>query len=174
MEQLEIQVPYPFIRARARLSWRELKFGIEQRLLRPRDAIEVALDSLEQGDAGERVAELASASPQEPISELVDRLASKEPQQELLSIQRKWVFLVLAWVFEHRVDFKDPLEIVEKVYADLGYPEQVTPMVRYMPMDGPDLGSKERNEQRLFQRWTDYLKVEAAIYLRSSRAICPS
>lgn len=171
MEQLEIQVPYSFIRQRTRLSWAEVKFGIEERMLRPLDAIEVAADSLEHEEATELVTELASASPDEPILERVISLASNEQQRDIQSIQRKWAFLVLAWVFEHRDEFQDPLEIVEKVYADLGYPEQVAPMVRYMPTEEYDLGSKEQNEERLFRRWGDYLKAEVLVHSGASLTV---
>ena len=82
-------------------------------------------------------------------------------------MRRKWAFLILAWVYEHRDSFEDPLDLVEKLYADLDYPEQVAPFVRYMPTDEPDLGSRGQNEQRLFQKWAEYLQKEARYFLLS-------
>jgi hypothetical protein len=72
--------------------------------------------------------------------------------------------LVLAWIYEHRGAFLDPLQTVEEVYADFGYPERIAGFVRYMPMDGPDLGSREANEQRLMERWKEYLDATAPTY----------
>jgi hypothetical protein len=164
MEQLEIRIPYSFIRQRTRLTWNEVKYGIEERLLRPQDVSQVALDALEQGADAAHVADLALSSPNESVLNLVSSLASGEAQQDVRAIQRKWAFLVLAWIFEHRSEYKDPLDIVEKVYADLDYPEQVSPFIRYMPMDEPDLGSRELNEQRLIQRWAAYLNAESMLY----------
>lgn len=160
MEQLDIQVPYSFIRKRTRLTWNEVKYGIMQGLFHPRDATEVALDAVERGADSELILELAASNPHESVLSLVERLAACETPQEVRAVQRKWTFLVLAWVFEHRNEYEDPLDIIEKIYADLDYPEQVAPFVRYMPEEGPDLGSKERNEQRLFQRWAAYLNAE--------------
>lgn len=160
MEQLDIQVPYSFIRKRARLTWNEVKYGIMQGLLHPRDATEAALDAVERGAESELVLELAASDPRESVLRLVERLAACEAQPEVRAVQRKWTFLVLAWVFEHRKEYEDPLDIVEKVYADLDYPERVAPFVRYMPEEEPDLGSKELNEQRLFQRWAAYINAE--------------
>lgn len=166
MEQLEIHLPYSFICERTRLSWAEVQYGIKERILRPQDAIEVARDELEQEADNQRILHLASSSHDESVLDRVAQLAAAEPRQDPRAIQRKWAFLVLAWVLEHRARYSDPLDVAEKVYADLDYPEQVAPFIRYMPSDEPDLGSKELNEQRLFQKWTDYVKAEALVYSR--------
>jgi hypothetical protein len=71
---------------------------------------------------------------------------------------------VLAWFYEHRGEVPDPLLRVEEVYADFGYPEQIAKFVRYMPMEGPDLGSREANEHRLFERWKRYIEEVAPTY----------
>lgn len=168
MEQLEIQVPYSFIHERTRLSWAEVQYGITERILRPQDVLEVAKDELEQEEDNQLILQLASSSRDEPVLERVTQLAAAEPRQDLRAIQRKWAFLVLAWVLEHRDRYSDPLDIAEKVYADLDYPDEVAPFIRYMPSDELDLGSKELNEQRLFQKWADYVKAEAEVHSRPS------
>jgi hypothetical protein len=164
MEQLKIRVPYWFIRQKTRLDWHEAKRGLEEEILEPQDVIEVARDSLLQGEDTNYVVALASSGADEPLLEIVTRLASGEALRDPRTINRKWAFLLLAWVFEHRTNYADPLDIVEKLYADLEYPEQVAPLVRYMPTDEPDLGSKERNERRLFGKWADYLLAEGAVH----------
>jgi hypothetical protein len=161
MEQVQISIPYSFIRQRAQLTWRDVRFGIEQGLLRGRDVAEVAADQMERGTQDDVVVELAGASPDEAVQERVQRLASAEQSEDPLDVRRKWAYLALAWIFEHRAHYPDVLDLVEKVYADLDYPEQVAPFVRYMPSDEPDLGSRERNEQRLISKWADYLRAES-------------
>lgn len=160
MEQVQISIPYSFIGQRAQLTWSDMRFGIEQGLLRCQDVAEVAADQLERGVQNELVVELAGAAPDESVLERVQRLATAEQNEDRLDVRRKWVFLVLGWIFEHRANYPDALDLVEKVYADLDYPEQVAPFVRYMPSDEPDLGSRERNEQRLISKWADYLRAE--------------
>ena len=80
-------------------------------------------------------------------------------------LRDKWLYLVLAWLYEQRGAVPDPLQTVEEVYADFGYPEEIAGLIRYMPMDGPDLGSREANERRLFERWRQYLDSAAAKHL---------
>lgn len=162
MEQVQISIPYSFIRQRTQLTWSDVRFGIEQGLLRGTDVAGVAADQMERGSHDELVVELAGAAPDEPVLDRVQTLASAEQSEDLLDIRRKWAYLALAWIFEHRAHYPDGLDLVEKVYADLDYPEQVAPFVRYMPSDEPDLGSRERNEQRLISKWADYLRAERA------------
>lgn len=164
MEQVAISVPYEFIKDRAKLTWREVKYGIEEALLAPPDAIDVAVDYLVDGVESESVVRLASLERDAPVLEYVVQLAQTEPERDVVAISDKWAFLVLAWLFEHRDRYADPLGLVEKVYADLGYPEKVAPFVRYMPSDEPALGSSEAHEQRLLQRWADYVEEGTDFY----------
>lgn len=161
MEQVQISTPYSFIRQRTQLTWSDVRFGIEQGLLRCHDVAGVAADQMERGAQDDLVVELAGAAPDEPVLERVQRLASAERIEDPLDARRKWAYLALAWIFEHRAHYLDALDLVEKVYADLDYPEQVAPFVRYMSSDEPDLGSRERNEQRLINKWADYLRAES-------------
>lgn len=55
-------------------------------------------------------------------------------------------------------ELADPLDDVETVYAEFDYPPEVGRFVRYMPSDEPDLGSRERNEARLVEKWERYLE----------------
>ncbi|WP_201714654.1 DUF2247 family protein [Rossellomorea arthrocnemi] len=50
---------------------------------------------------------------------------------------------------------KSPLKKgqIEQIYADFEYPESISKLVRYMPMDGPDYGSLELTEKRLYKYW---------------------
>ena len=165
MDLIKVPITLEFLDARVRLSWREVAFGLENELLLPAEipllaAWRVATDP----EPSAALVELAGQSPGEPHGELVAALASAEPEAALESIQRTWLYLVLAWIFDHRTDYESPLGVVESVYADFGYPSEITPFVRYMPMQGPDLGSREANEGRLYDSWRHYLEETAALF----------
>jgi hypothetical protein len=85
-------------------------------------------------------------------------LAAREPEETLSELRAKWLCVVLAWIFEHRNEYADPLRAVEEVYADFDYPARIASFVRYMPSDDPDLGSRELNEARLYEKWQSYLQ----------------
>jgi hypothetical protein len=165
MDIVRLRIPYVFIRERCHMSWREIRFGLVNELLDPAAAIELAVDQvagLEQPSAA--VLELAGANRNEPTLGFVERLAGGEHEGDEDAIRGKWLYLVLAWLYEHRDEDSDPLQRVEEVYADFGYPEEIAGLVRYMPMDGPDMGSRKANEQRLVHRWAQYLKEAARVH----------
>lgn len=119
----------------------------------------MAVSRLEQldDDPSGRLLALASARIDERVTQLVLELAADQPVVSEESISDKWLFLVLAFVFEHRHTFDDPLTVAEELYSDFGCPDQVAGFVRYMPFDGPDLGSLEANEAGMLHTWQAYL-----------------
>jgi hypothetical protein len=162
---VQLRIPYHFLRSRVRMSWREMRFGLANDLLDPHAPVDLAVDQVtELAEPSAALLELAGASKNEPTSDLVEDLANDEAPRSDNEIRDKWLYLVLAWLYEHRGEYPDPLQRVEEVYADFGYPEQIAKFVRYMPMEGPDLGSREANEGRLFDRWKRYLDEVAPTY----------
>lgn len=156
---------YEFLSLHANLSWRDVLFGIKKRLISEEVSIDKALVELGiSPDAPADVAILASEHDLLRILEIVDRLAAAEVSISSAEIQRKWLCLQLAWLYQIRDLVIDPLGKVESVYADFGYPEEMASFVRYMPMVGPDLGSREKNEARLYGNWRAYIKASRKIY----------
>ena len=87
---------------------------------------------------------------------LEDSLArSSGKEREIM--ERSWLVFSVSLAYILRKDLLDPLQTVEEVYADFDYPEQIASFVRYMPMQGPDLGSRLANERRLFERWRSWV-----------------
>lgn len=161
MDQIKTKIPAAFIRSRSCVSWRDLQYGLANELLDEEAIIDFAVKQVEllpQPDTA--LLDLAAASSSDPVRGLVDQLAAREPQVTDAELRDKWLYLVLAWLYERRDAMADPLGAVEEVYADFEYPEAISGFVRYMPLDGPDLGSVEANEQRLIERWRRYLDSE--------------
>jgi hypothetical protein len=164
-------IPCAFVKQLVDLNWREIKFGLDHQLIDSAVAIERATEALCRNEPATKAeVELAGMSHDEPASELVNQLARTEPEIEEESLRDKWVYVVLAWLFENRSAFDSPLNLVEEIYSDFGYPRDVAPFVRYMPMVGPDLGSREKNEARLFDYWRDYLDRARVRLGRSANA----
>jgi hypothetical protein len=165
MQLIKLPITADFVETRTVLSWREVRFGLDSELLVPSAApLLAARQVASDPEPTAALIELAGQSPDEPHGEIVAALAEAEPEPEAGAIERKWLYLVLAWLFERRADHADPLELVEAVYADFGYPPEIAPFVRYMPMTGPDLGSREANEARMYDHWRHYLVESAAFF----------
>jgi len=158
MEQLTLKIPYDFVQSRlGRPSWQDVLFGLQNELLDPAATQALAIAELDHADANDELIELASLEPGEPVAHHVERLAEREAPQPQSSIAERWLYLTLAWLFDHRDSLPDPLGSVETVYAEFDYPEGIAGFVRYMPSDGPDLGDRKLNEERMLGTWQAYL-----------------
>ena len=158
MDVVKLSIPADFVAAHARLTWREVQYGIETQLLDPSTPVELAVRQLgHEDESSPELLELASLGPNDPFGDELKALAATEPVLDAEHAREKLLYLSLAWVYDNRASFDDPLQLVEMIYADFEYPADVATFVRYMPSDTPDLGSREANEQRLVDRWKAYL-----------------
>jgi hypothetical protein len=158
-------MPLQFAIERAILSWQDVQFGIVNDLLDPDAAIDLAAQQVADSESpSETLVELAGTKRGSAPGDLVTRLAADERAVSETELREKWLYLVLSWLYDQRATNPDPLRSVEEVYADFGYPQEVAAFVRYMPADGPSLGSKEANERQLLQRWGAFLDACALRY----------
>ena len=101
--------------------------------------------------------ELTPKEQQEIATDLLT-VAARSSGKEREIMERAWLVFSVSLAYILRKDLLDPLQTVEEVYADFDYPEQIASFVRYMPMQGPDLGSRLANERRLFERWKAFVE----------------
>jgi len=139
------------------LKWREIKFGLDHQFIKPKVALEKADDDLTLGNVSKDILALADLKDSESSINFVTNLAKNEQPCTDQDIRQKWIYLILAWLFENRIQFVDPLTMVEEIYALFDYPREMEPFIRYMPMQGTNLGNKEQNEARMFEHWGNYL-----------------
>ena len=145
------------------LTWSEIAYGYSAQFIGWRTPVEIAVKSIEEGRTDGEVLDLASVEKSETwkVGELLQRLAAKEQPQSASSLREKWLLIFLRWLYDNRDQFSDPLQEVEEVYAEFGYPEAITGFVRFLPpSDGynPELHSTEENQQRLYRHWSEYLE----------------
>jgi hypothetical protein len=165
MDLVRLSIPFDFVRPRARFSWRDIQFGLEAQLLDLRAPVDFAIDQLmNEEESDPRLVELAALNGEQDYRSYVEPLANATPEESIDKIRAKWLYLVLAWILEHKNEYPDPLGAVEEVYADFGYPESVASFVRYMPSGASDLGSQPRNEARLFENWKSFLEGCSRVY----------
>ena len=93
------------------------------------------------------------------MSPFLIRLALLAAQETTTSqeVRSKWLYILLAWLYENKDMFEDPLAIVEEIYVEFDYPEEIAHLIRYMPIEEADLGSKEANLGRLVTRWGEFV-----------------
>jgi hypothetical protein len=155
---MTFKVPLTFIRSRAHLTWREVEFGLQNGWLTDEAAIELAIDRVMAGDDSPGVLELASVLPGEKykVTEIIRGLAERDRECS----NGKWLFLLLAWLYENRDAVHDALGVVEEFYADFDYPEEIASFVKYMPPEDP----LRVGESYLMDAWRQYLETAGQKY----------
>ena len=154
-------IPFLFIRERNSLSWRDALWGYEHQMIGWSGIVDLAKNRLcSASDVREIELSCLGKSETHQVGELLRELAASEPEKLGSMSVRKWLFLMLAWIFDNKAHTDDPLGEVETIYADFDYPSEIENFVRYMPVtDGydPSQHSSEENENRLFENWKKYL-----------------
>lgn len=155
---LNVKIPYLFLKTVCpSVTWEDLEFGLKEHLIPVSAVIDHALTLLNSDNIDSDVMEIACTDPELPIIELVTRLANKNRSITDDDVKTKWLLWLLTWVYENRSSCEDPLALVEEIYADFDYPKEISFLVRYMPSDEPDLGSKLLNEARIIEKWHKYI-----------------
>ncbi len=165
MDLTSISIPYEYVATKTQLTWQEILYAIIHRIVDPYAAVERAIEVLRIiEDTPEPLIELASLNRGDSIHPYIDSLADSEVKQSYDFISKKWMYFLLLWIYENRSIYEDPLQLVEDIYAEFDYPPCIENFVRYMPLNGPDLGSLEKNTARLYDRWRSYLENQEKIY----------
>jgi hypothetical protein len=164
---MQTRIPVDYVLRMMPPTWADLRFGLERGFISEADVVEAAVKVVsEKLNPSSVEIELAGLLRKEvshvPLL-LTALVASSETTED--TTRRRWLYLVLAWLYDRRESLDDPLGMVEEVYADFGYPEEIAGFVRYMPpRDGyrPQDHTREENIDRLFRLWSEYLAVSCA------------
>lgn len=166
-------VPYNFIQANIEATWQDIAWGYE-RGCADIDAVKsFATDRLLGGSADPREIELAGLldSDLARASELMRTLLTSEGAQNEERLQKRWLYLQLAYLFENRGEPDNALGKVEEIYSDFDYPAEIASFVRYMPTeDGydPKAHTHAENLDRLISNWRSYLEQERQMMTEAS------
>jgi hypothetical protein len=160
MDLVKLAVTYDFLLPRFTLTWQDIRFGLSEELLDPRAVSRLAADRVTDSDAAtSTLVQLAGLGDEDDPRSLVEDLAEPIGENQLAASKSLWLCIVLSWVFHKRDAYEDPLQFLDVIYADFGYPASIASFVRYMPSTDPDLGSRQANEARLFDRWAAFVEA---------------
>jgi hypothetical protein len=125
------------------LSWSDLLYGLEQNyvdekeisdyiccsltITHPKEAYEIAVTPIEN---------------QHLIHQLLSTLASQS-KEKTTNTTEPWLFLSLSFLFDNKHLYNNIYEELEILYSDFNYPEELAPLIRYMPPSDGTEGSKD-------------------------------
>jgi len=155
---VKFELPAAFVVARVRLDPGELAYGYASGWLDEAATVGIAEDLVAAGVASAPIGELASVFRSElwRVQQVVDEIEN-DPDSEP---SRVWLYLALAWLHEHKDEYVDPLQMIEMLYSDFGYPTEIEGLVRFMPLPpGAPTGVEAVEE-----RWREYLQRRSNAY----------
>src|SRR5258708_5390720 len=126
-------LPLEFVTRKTALSWQDALIGFSKGLLSWKDIVEIATKAIASGNTMPETMDLALIT-KEKISEipqLLESVSAKSPSKE--DALKKWFYLSLAWLYEHESEYADPLDEVEDISAEFGFPEESHEMLKFMP-----------------------------------------
>jgi hypothetical protein len=117
--------------------------------------VDIATSMLAAGDQAAAVLDLASVSHAE-LSEVKDLLTGQSSGIDENEIHAKWLWLVLAHLYETQGSDDSVFDKLDALYADFGYPEEMAPFGPYAPAyQSKDDPQRVRNE--VLKEWQSYL-----------------
>ena len=156
-------IPITFILKKVALSWPDILWGHEYGYLNWTAVIKLAEQRLAEGSEKPLEVELAGFTKEQAsqVDDLLKELAGNPPKNILEQSKKKWLFIMLSWAYENRINFLDSLETIDGIYADFDYPPEIDYLWIYTPpTDGydPSKHTDEENEKRYNQKWGKYLR----------------
>lgn len=148
------------------LSWDDIKFGYDNKYLGWHDVVNFAKANLKNFPENNLINELAFLTKANAfeVGLILEKLSPNFSHDNY--DKERWLYIILKKLYESKDSFNDPLEEVEKIYADFDYPEEIESFVRYMPAhnneEGRLLQRKEDCIQRIYNNWANYLEEKQA------------
>lgn len=150
---VKFAIPCGYVLAHVLPTEREISYGYKHGWLSGPDAVAIAefemAAGLQLGAGAERLALLLSDESYK-VAEILSEVDAEGGNE-----WRVWLFLALAWLYDNRDDWEDPYQVIEMLYTDFGYPEEIASFVRFLPApDGEVPGTRALEE-----RWIRFINT---------------
>lgn len=147
------KLPYTFLAEMCRLTWHDMEFGLTHRYISTEAVSQFACSRLSaQLNPDPREVLIASSSKEDSLLDVVKCLAAQESVACSLDSRQRWVCLLLVWLYDNRNQIERPMDLIEQIYVDLDYPEELAHLVCYMPT------SREAYSRLFVDRWGEFAR----------------
>lgn len=153
-----------FVLDNAKLSWPEILWGHDMGMIGWYELKEFARTSLQSAcqTDDDKLSQLARLTKEDASTagDLARSVSEAGPDLDETAARRKWAYLLLKRLYERRDHITDPFGVIEHIYADFDYPEELEGFVRWMPASEP-VATPEEGQAKMDQRWRAYLAKSA-------------
>lgn len=152
-----------FVLENAHVSWPEILWAHEMGLIGWRTLKEFAIAALPSAPDDEELSRLAHLSNEDAgmAEDIARPLVARDPALDTAVVEKKWLCLLLKQLYEDKSRVSDPFGLVEQIYADFNYPEELESFVRWMPSSEP-VRTPEEAAAAMDRSWRTYLDKCAA------------
>jgi hypothetical protein len=159
MDLLRFNLPPDYVQARVRLLSSELRRGFDDSWIDARSVVALAAGvwpvCAQDAEVLERLSYLLSDE-LDAVPDLVGRLDHGGPAD-----REVWCYLAVAWVSAHRDVFGDPFDSIEHIAADYEYPEELLPLIKFMPAQ-PGEDTSPAGMQNRLRRYLEHQSARFA------------
>ena len=162
---LNITIPYDFFVNSAITNWYDIRLAINSKYLSANAAIEYAVDKLQEEDCTHDVLDLSLLSFENEVYmhslvPYIDRLADSVEDCNKKYSKDKLLYILLKWIFENQVFFKDSLKAIDYVYEDFDRPTSMNSFVYWLPRQDSFSSSKYDWRSNLYYNWECFLNQQ--------------
>lgn len=149
-------IPASFVLEKTTLPLVEARWAFDNGVIGAQVVVDIARAMRDTGDDSPVVARLAAVrhadlpSVREILSEVM--VDAEEGEQA----RRRWLWVVLAWLYENQREDANVLDELDGIYADLGYPEEMASFGPYAPVYQAK-GDPDEQRRAVFDEWRRYL-----------------
>lgn len=164
LNPLSMVFTYEYVTNLVPLNWSDIFFAINNNFLAHQTAIEHALEAVQKNEnVPEDVLELACMLQSEAefpynVYQLVNKLATSRNSNYYSDSREKFLYVSLNWVYEHKDDYCNPMEVVDILCDEINYPDEVKNLCSFMPTSEPEINTSSSTTERLLGRLLRYLE----------------
>ncbi|KJR46897.1 hypothetical protein UF75_2698 [Desulfosporosinus sp. I2] len=164
LNPLNMVFTYVYVTNLVPLNWNDILFAIENNFLAHQTAIEHGLEAVQKNEnVPEEVLELAfmlqgEAKLPYDVYQLVNKLATSHNPDNASDSREKFLYVSLNWVYEHKDDYCNPIEVVDILCDEINYPDEVKNLISFMPTSESETNSSDSTTERLLGRLLRYLE----------------
>lgn len=164
---LSMLFTYKYAASLVPLNWCDLLYAIENNFLAHQSAIEYALiEAKKTENPPSEVLELACMLQSEAefpydVCQLVNKLATLHKSTMVIDSdsKEKFLYVSLNWIYEHKDDYYNPIEIVDVLCDDINYPDEVKKLLSFMPESEPVFDRLVVYLENQRKRWAPITKL---------------
>lgn len=164
MNSLSLMIPLSYADKLIDLNWNDIYFAFVNGYINNSDVVDFAVMLLNSTDVqiDDEILNLVYSSSNDIDSEgIIICLNNKIDKSTIDNSKKKFLYVILSFLYDKRDCFEDVFRAIEVIYADFGYPETMIPFVRYMSNNEKEFFNFPADESKLlYLNWQKYLEEQ--------------